>query len=116
MNVPLTDTLLVALANLVDDAQSETRRPSHSDLRFAFERAGLLPGDPAVQGQSVGKAKRVASTLSWAMEHAPRDSGALHPGLDSDDSWIRGFSRGFAQLCRPSSNRKRDKRIRGRRF
>jgi DNA-binding XRE family transcriptional regulator len=66
---PLSDAVVTALARLVDDSQSETREPSHSDLEFLFTRAGLNAGDPKTQGQTVGKAKRVRATLSWAIEH-----------------------------------------------
>jgi hypothetical protein len=66
---PLSDAIITALARLVDDSQSETREPSHSDLEFQFIRAGLSAGDPKTQGQTVGKAKRVRGTLSWALEH-----------------------------------------------
>src|SRR5258708_34835359 len=69
--VPLTDAIIVAISQLVDDAQTERRDPSHADIKFAFERYSLSHGDPAFHGQSVGKAKRVKSTLSWAIEHAP---------------------------------------------
>jgi hypothetical protein len=44
---------------------------SHSDLEFQISRAGLMNGDPKSQGQTVGKAKRVRGTLSWALENAP---------------------------------------------
>ena len=87
-SAPLNDTILIAVSQLVDDSQSERRDPSHSDLRFAFERHGLLQGDPAAQGQSVGKARRVRSTLSWALEHAP-DAGAQFVGAFI--ALIRGY-------------------------
>lgn len=60
---------MTALARLIDDAQGATREPSHSDLEFQFLRAGVSAGDPKTQGQTVGKAKRVRATLSWAVEH-----------------------------------------------
>ena len=68
---PLTDAIIIALARLVDDAQTETREPSHSDIEFQINRAGLAGGDPKAQGQVVGKAKRVRAVLSWALENAP---------------------------------------------
>ena len=71
---PITDAIIVAVARLVDDAQTGTREPSHSDIEFQFDRCGLSAGDPKVQGQLVGKAKRVRGTLSWAMENDP-DAG-----------------------------------------
>jgi len=72
-SAPLTDAIIVAMAQLVDDAQSGRRDPSHDDLRFQISRAGLASGDPVSQGQAVGKAKRVRAVLGWALEH---DEGA----------------------------------------
>lgn len=66
---PLNDTIIVALAKLVDDAQASRRDPSHDDLKFQINRAGLTNADPAAYGQAVGKAKRVRAVLSWALEH-----------------------------------------------
>jgi hypothetical protein len=83
----------VALAQLIDDAQTERRDPSHYDLRCAFERHGLSQGDPAVQGQSVGKAKRMRSTLSWALEHAPEAGSQF---ISTFIALIRGYG-GFRQ-------------------
>ena len=75
---PLNDTIMVAVAQLVDDAQTERRRdPSHSDLDFLVRRAELTAGDPKSQGYNVGKAKRVRAVLSWAIEHEPRRGGEL---------------------------------------
>jgi Abortive infection C-terminus len=68
-NAPLSDAIIVAISQLVDDAQSERREPSHSDLEFQINRAGLAAGDPKAGGQTVGKAKRVRAVLSWAIEH-----------------------------------------------
>lgn len=71
---PVNNAITIAVARLVDDAQSETREPSHSDIEFQINRAGLTMGDPKSHGQTVGKAKRVRGTLSWALEHAPNDA------------------------------------------
>jgi hypothetical protein len=90
---PLTDSILVAVAQLVDDAQTERRDPSHYDVRCAFERHGLLQGDPATQGQSVGKTKRVRSTLSWALEHAPEAGSQF---ISTFIALIRGYG-GFRE-------------------
>jgi hypothetical protein len=68
---PVNDAIMVAVARLVDDAQSGTREPSHSDIEFQIGRAGLAAGDPKNQGQIVGKAKRVRGVLCWALENAP---------------------------------------------
>src|SRR5947209_7888379 len=69
MTAPLSDVIIFSVARLVDDAQTERRDPSHSDIEFQISRAGLSAGDPNAQGQTVGKAKRVRSTLSWALEN-----------------------------------------------
>lgn len=67
---PLNDGIAFALARMVDDAQTERRDPSHSDIQFCVTRCKLTVGDPNSQGQTVGKAKRVRSILTWAIEHS----------------------------------------------
>lgn len=67
---PLTDSIAFALARMVDDAQSERRDPSHSDIQFCIAKWRLTPGDPNANGQTVGKAKRIRSVLTWAIENA----------------------------------------------
>jgi hypothetical protein len=67
--VPLTESTLVALSKLVDDALTGARAPSHSELAFQITSAGLACADPNQQGQAVGKAKRVRAVLSWAIEN-----------------------------------------------
>lgn len=70
--IELSDSIIEALARLVDDGQSEVKRePTHSTLTFHFTQAKLLDADPAYAGQIVGKAKRVRAVLSWSLEHAP---------------------------------------------
>jgi len=81
MPAPLTDSVIFAMARLVDDAQSDTREPSHSDLEFQINRARLTSGDPKAQGQLVGKAKRIRGTLSWALENDPSGGEALVESL-----------------------------------
>src|SRR5882762_1398286 len=76
-SAPLTDTIIVAVAQVVDDAQSNRRDPSHSDLEFHIKRSGLSAGDPISQGLTVGKTKRVRSVLSWALENDPDAGGEL---------------------------------------
>ena len=90
---PLTDPILVAVSQLVDDAQTERRDPSHYDIRGAFERHALLRGDPTTHGHSVGKAKRVRSTLSWAVEHAPEAGSQF---ISTFIGLIRGYG-GFRE-------------------
>ena len=77
---PVSDAIMVAVASLVDDAHA-TREPSHSDIEFQIERAGLSGGDPKAQGQVAGKAKRVRATLSWALEQAPERAEVLVAAL-----------------------------------
>jgi Abortive infection C-terminus len=67
---PLNDTIAFALARMVDDAQIGRRDPSHSDIQFCITNWKLTQGDPNSQGQTVGKAKRVRSVLTWAIEHS----------------------------------------------
>jgi hypothetical protein len=66
---PLSDTIVIAVARLVDDAQTGTREPSHSAIEFAMERAGLKHADPNREGKPVGKAKRVRGVLTWALDN-----------------------------------------------
>lgn len=66
---PLTDAIVIALSQLIDDAQTERRDPSHYDLEIQIKRAGLATGDPNSQGQTLGKAKRVRAVLNWSIEH-----------------------------------------------
>ena len=58
MNIPLTDAVIVVIANLVDDAKGETRKPSHYNIGAEIERAGLSGADPKNKGMTVGKAKK----------------------------------------------------------
>jgi hypothetical protein len=69
--VPVNDVIIIAVARLIDDAQLATREPSHSEIEFQINRAGLSDADPKGQGLSVGKAKRVRAVLYWAIENAP---------------------------------------------
>jgi hypothetical protein len=71
-STPLNDTIIIALAQLIDDAQSIRRDPSHDDLRHQIVRAGLGEGDPNGQGHALGKAKRLRAVLGWALEYDER--------------------------------------------
>jgi len=93
MSAPLTDSVVIAVARLVDDAQSATREPSHSDIEFQINRARLTEADPKNQGQLVGKAKRVRGTLSWALENNPQAGESL---IENLIALIRGCG-GFRQ-------------------
>lgn len=78
---PLSDEIIIAVAQLVDDAQIGRRDPSHSALEFEIKRCGLLNGDPCSNGQLVGKTKRVRATLNWAYEFNPEGGGQLVASL-----------------------------------
>lgn len=67
MPAPLTDGTILAVAKLFDD--QGTRQPTHSELDFQIEKAGLSKGDPNAQGQVVGKLKRVRAALYWAFQN-----------------------------------------------
>ncbi|RFB72937.1 MULTISPECIES: abortive infection family protein [unclassified Herbaspirillum] len=70
MAFPINDTIISAIASLIDDAKTGTSRvPTHYDISFEVERVNLLAVDPKELGQQVGKAKRVRAILSWALEH-----------------------------------------------
>ena len=72
---PISDEIIFAVSKLVDDSQTTTREPSHSELEFQINRLHLTGGDPRQsQGATVGKAKRVRATLSWAFEQSPNNA------------------------------------------
>ena len=77
MMPPLTDAIVTAVAQLVDDAMTTPRAPSHSELDFQIERAGLTKYDPRKQGQNVGKAKRLRFVLSSAIKYDLGAGGRL---------------------------------------
>jgi hypothetical protein len=90
-SAPLTDTVLIAVSRLVDDAQTTTREPSHSDLDFLMNRAGLSAGDPKNHGQLVGKAKRLRAALSWSLDHDPNSGARLIADLIAHVRGVGGF-------------------------
>jgi hypothetical protein len=90
---PLTDAIIVAVSQLVDDAQCARRDPSHSDLEFHVRRANLTAGDPISHGQTLGKAKRIRATLNWALENDNEAGGDL---VSSLVSLVRGHG-GFRE-------------------
>jgi Abortive infection C-terminus len=96
---PLNDSIIVALACLVDDSQTETREPSHSDIEFQIERSELSVADPAKQGRPVGKAKRVRAVLSWALDNSPSSGEAFVANLISTVRGYGGFRAASANYC-----------------
>lgn len=88
---PVTDTVIYALARLVDDAQKERRDPSHSDIEFQISKAGLSCADPNKDGPPVGKAKRVRAVLAWSIENKPESGELFAAGLISSVKACGGF-------------------------
>lgn len=95
---PLNDTIVVALARLVDDAQA-TREPSHSDIEFQIDKAKLVSADPGRQGKPVGKSKRVRGTLSWALTNDLAAGETLVANLVSLVQGYGGFRVGSTNYC-----------------
>lgn len=92
---PINDTILVALVQLVDDAQTVRRDPSHEQIGFCIKQAGLQHADPLLQGQTVGKTKRLRAVFSQSLND---DFGAAQKLTDILIGHIRGLG-GF----RPTS-------------
>lgn len=82
-NIPLTETIVHAVAQLVDDSNNSGayREPSHADIEFQVKAAGLSAHDPKQQGQVLGKAKRVRAVLYAALEEDPDGGSKLVSGL-----------------------------------
>jgi Abortive infection C-terminus len=91
---PLSESIAFALARMVDDAQTGRRDPSHSDIQFCITTWKLAKGDPASQGQTVGKAKRVRSVLTWAIEHSFENGRGFVDQLVSLTRSCGGFGAG----------------------
>lgn len=69
MSLPINDAIIAAVAKLIDDSKSTGgyREPTHSEIEFYVGRAGLAHADPARQGITIGKAKRVRTILTHAL-------------------------------------------------
>lgn len=89
--IPVNDTIIYSLVRLVDDAQKERRDPSHSDLEFQINRAGLIHVDPNKDGSPVGKAKRLRIVLNWAIENDTAKAEKLVAGIISAVKGCGGF-------------------------
>jgi len=89
--VPVNDTVIYALARLVDDAQTERRDPSHSDIEFQIKKAGLKSADPNKEGPPVGKTKRVRAVLTWSLENKPESAEIFAAGIISSIRACGGF-------------------------
>ena len=91
MELPLSDPILIAISKLVDDAQVDPREPSHSDLGSQIKQAGLTQADPKTHGQIVGKAKRVRTTLNWALDNDIKAGSKLVHLILSQIRAVGGF-------------------------
>ncbi|MCK5724082.1 MAG: abortive infection family protein [Gammaproteobacteria bacterium] len=90
--IPLDDSIAYAIAKLVDDAQVERRDPSHSDILFEIQKAGLEKFDPNKPGQSpVGKMKRVRIVLVSSFEELAEKAEEFAYGLLSSIRANGGF-------------------------
>jgi hypothetical protein len=69
MELPISDGLIIAISKLVDDAQVESREPTHYDLEVHIAKAGLTSVDPKTKIHVIGKAKRIRAILNWAIEN-----------------------------------------------
>ena len=91
MVLPISDLTIVAISKLIDDAQVESREPTHYDLEVQISKAGLTKADPKSQGQTVGKAKRIRATLNWAIESNPPAGSKLIGLVLSHVKAVGGF-------------------------
>lgn len=96
---PLNDAILVAVARLVDDSQTDKREPSHSDIEFQIDKAKLASVDPGRQSKPVGKSKRVRAVLSWALSNDKPSGEVLVAGLLSTVQGYGGFRPASANYC-----------------
>lgn len=92
--IPVNDTIIYAIARLVDDAQKDRRDPSHSDIEFQITRADLGDADPNKGGPPVGKAKRVRAVLNWAIDNDIQKAERFVAGLISSVKSCGGFREG----------------------
>lgn len=97
---PLTDAVMVALARLIDDSQSERHEPAHSDIEFQMDRARLAHADPAKIGSKpIGMTKRVRGTLSWALSNNLPAGELLASGIKSTVQGYGGFRTTSSNYC-----------------
>ncbi|MGV2290999.1 abortive infection family protein [Trinickia sp. YCB016] len=99
MLLPLNDAVVAAVCQLVDDSKAKQsggdyREPSHSDIEFLVNRAGLGALDPKQQGQQIGKAKRVRAILHDAMLNDEEAGAQLVHALLAKVRACGGFRKG----------------------
>jgi hypothetical protein len=104
MSIPLSESILIAVARFIDDSMLEPKRePTHSDLDFQMSRAGLNAADPKAQGQTVGKAKRVRAVLSWALDNDVAAGGRFVGSLIAHVQGCGGFRSGSQNYVGPEA-------------
>jgi hypothetical protein len=91
--LPINDTIVAVVAQLIDDSKSNGvyRDPTHSDIDFIVEKAGLTATDPKGQGRPIGKAKRVRAILHSALVDDAAAGSALISALLSKVRACGGF-------------------------
>ena len=97
---PLTDSIIVAVSQLIDDSQSDRRDPAHSDIEFQIDNAGLASADPSrISTKPVGKSKRVRGVLSWALSNNPAAGEKLVASLVATVQGHGGFRNTSSNYC-----------------
>jgi len=97
---PLTDAIVVAVSQLVDDSRDHRRDPAHSDIEFQIDQAGLAAADPAqTNSKPVGKSKRVRGVLSWALSNNPAAGEKLVAALVATVQGFGGFRETSTNYC-----------------
>ncbi|MFK5949467.1 MAG: abortive infection family protein [Methylococcales bacterium] len=91
MELPLSDAIIISISKLIDDAQVESREPTHYDLETQVKKAGLIDADPKAQGHTFGKAKRIRAILNWAIENDMRSGSVLIGLIISQIRAVGGF-------------------------
>jgi hypothetical protein len=90
---PLTESVIAALARLMDDSQS-SRQPAHSEIEDQFRRAGLMHADPNQTPPPKGKAKRIRGVLQWAIDNDVEKGQKLVSLLVALVRGVGGFNEG----------------------
>lgn len=91
MELPITDTIIIAISKLIDDAQVDSREPTHYDLETQIKKAELIAVDPKAQGHTFGKAKRIRAILNWAIDNDTQKGSVLISLILSQVRAVGGF-------------------------
>lgn len=90
--IPVNEVIIYSLIRLVQDAQKDRRDPSHSDIEFQLNKAGLIQVDPKKNGSPpVGKSKRLRTVLYWALENDISKAEKLAAGIITSVRGCGGF-------------------------